>query len=161
MKKIFKLITFLTIAFSTASTAQDSASLTKASGLLMHYHNIKNALVAGDAGSAASNADLFIVTANTIDYKLISEGNIHALLSDATRISETKDLEKQRKYFANFSANMIAIAKVVKFTSAPLYEAYCPMKKAGWLSSEKEIRNPYYGSAMLTCGKVINTIDTE
>ena len=159
MKYLFKLFSLFTITFSTAATAQDSASVTKAGGLLIHYYNIKNALVAGDAGSAASNADLFITRANTIDYKLISEGNIHALLNDATRIAETKDLKKQRQYFASFSANMVAIARVVKFTAEPLYEAWCPMKKAGWLSAEKEIRNPYYGSEMLTCGEIKSTIN--
>jgi hypothetical protein len=161
MKKIFNLIAILVTVFTTTVTAQDSAFNNKAGALLVHYYNLKNALVAGDAGSAASNADLFIRAANTIDYKLIPEGNINALLNDATRISVTKDLKKQRLYFANFSANMIAIAKSVKLTAAPLYEAYCPMKKASWLSAEKEIRNPYYGSAMLTCGKIIETIDPE
>jgi hypothetical protein len=27
-----------------------------------------------------------------------------------------------------------------------------------WLSSEAVIKNPYYGKAMLTCGKVTETI---
>ncbi|MAQ74933.1 MAG: hypothetical protein CL613_01215 [Aquimarina sp.] len=31
------------------------------------------------------------------------------------------------------------------------------MKKAYWLSKEKDIKNPYYGSSMLTCGKVAET----
>ena len=37
------------------------------------------------------------------------------------------------------------------------------MKKAAWLSSEKQIKNPYYGSSMLTCGEVTeNTlVDTS
>jgi hypothetical protein len=35
---------------------------------------------------------------------------------------------------------------------------YCPMKKSNWLSNEKTVKNPYYGSAMLTCGEVTGTI---
>jgi hypothetical protein len=31
------------------------------------------------------------------------------------------------------------------------------MKKAYWLSRGKEIENPYYGSAMLSCGKIVET----
>jgi hypothetical protein len=31
------------------------------------------------------------------------------------------------------------------------------MKKASWLSSEKTIKNPYFGSAMLSCGELTNT----
>jgi hypothetical protein len=53
---------------------------------------------------------------------------------------------------------MIVLAKAVKLSSDPIYEAYCPMKKASWLSSEKVIKNPYYGSAMLTCGSVRDTL---
>ena len=30
---------------------------------------------------------------------------------------------------------------------------------ADWLSSEEEIRNPYFGDKMLTCGLVKTTID--
>jgi hypothetical protein len=161
MKKLFSFISLFVILFSQSAKAQDSAAPKKLNGLLIHYYNIKNSLVAGDAVSAASNAELFINTANTIDYKLISEGNINALLNDATVISESKDLKKQRLVFANFSSNMIAIAKTVTLSPEPVYEAYCPMKKASWLSAEKEIRNPYYGSAMLTCGKVTGTINAK
>ena len=53
---------------------------------------------------------------------------------------------------------MALVAKAVKLTDAPVYKAYCPMKKAYWLSAEKEIKNPYYGSAMLSCGSVMETI---
>ena len=30
--------------------------------------------------------------------------------------------------------------------------AYCPMADKPWLQKDKDIKNPYYGSAMLTCG---------
>jgi hypothetical protein len=32
--------------------------------------------------------------------------------------------------------------------------AYCPMVKRSWLQKGTEIRNPYYGSAMLGCGVI-------
>ena len=157
MKKIILLAVFFTAAFLQKSTAQDSTS--SLSALLQSYYQIKDALVAGNAGMAASKSEEFVKIANTIDYKLISEGNINALLKDAGAISETKDLQKQRVYFANFSTNMVALAKSVKLTSEPAYEMYCPMKKANWLSNEKQVKNPYYGSAMLNCGKVVDTIN--
>ncbi|MFP6646637.1 MAG: hypothetical protein VCF24_24210 [Candidatus Latescibacterota bacterium] len=31
-------------------------------------------------------------------------------------------------------------------------KAYCPMVSAPWLQTEMDLRNPYYGSSMLTCG---------
>ena len=40
-----------------------------------------------------------------------------------------------------------------------VYLEYCPMAKASWLSSEKEISNPYLGNKMLKCGSVKETIN--
>ena len=41
----------------------------------------------------------------------------------------------------------------------PVYYQYCPMKKAYWLSKEEKVINPYFGSAMLTCGEVKQVIE--
>jgi hypothetical protein len=78
-------------------------------------------------------------------------------VQDAGAIATAKDLKKQREVFANLSNNMVAVAKAVKLSVQPVYQQYCPMKKASWLSSEKTIRNPYFGSAMLSCGELTNT----
>ena len=115
-------------------------------------------MVAGNAATASAKAEDFVKTLNSIDYKIISEGNVNALLKDASHISESKDIKHQREHFANFSANMFVVAKAVKLTSEPIYEVYCPMKKAYWLSSDKAIKNPYYGSSMLTCGSIKETL---
>ncbi|MEO5891318.1 MAG: DUF3347 domain-containing protein, partial [Ferruginibacter sp.] len=77
--------------------------------------------------------------------------------SDANNIATGKDLAKQRLAFQTLSDNMITLTKSGKATG-PVYIDYCPMKKAYWLSSEKDIRNPYYGNAMLTCGKITTTL---
>ena len=160
MKKIILVaVAFLITASFQKSAAQDSTQQYQLSQLLSQYYNIKDALVAGNGNLASAKAEEFIKVANTIDYKLISEGNINALLKDATPISESKDIKTQREHFANLSNNMATLAKAMKLTNQPIYQAYCPMKKANWLSSEKEIKNPYYGSAMLTCGKVVETIN--
>jgi hypothetical protein len=146
-----------------ADTATKSTSITEVSQkqlaqLLSSYYNLKNALVTGDATSAASNAGEFLRTVNTIDFKILSEGNVHILAKDAGRISSTKDLTKQRSYFITLSSNMAEVAKGLKLSDQPVYLQYCPMKKAYWLSSEKEISNPYYGSSMLTCGEITATL---
>jgi len=152
------LTVIIIVIVGMRSFAQDSTKQYQLPQLLTYYYNIKNALVAGNANDAALAAASFLKTANSIDYKIISEGNINTLVKEAGTISETKDISKQRTYFANFSTNMAAVAKAIKLTDKPIYYAYCPMKKAYWLSSEKAIKNPYYGSAMLTCGEVAETI---
>src|SRR5215212_3909120 len=160
MKKIIlAAAAFIIVASFQESSAQDSTQQNQLSQLLSQYYNIKDALVAGNGNLASTKAEDFIKVANTIDYKVISEGNINALLKDATPISDTKDIKVQREHFVNLSNNMAILAKAMRLTSQPIYQAYCPMKKANWLSNDKDIKNPYYGSAMLTCGKVVETIN--
>jgi len=160
MKKVFFIIAIFITAFSQKTFAQDSTTQKQSqlSQLLTSYYNIKDALVAGNATSASAGANQFVKTASDINYKVISEGSISALLKDARKISESKDIDRQREIFASFSIDMFALAKAVKLTSQPVYEVYCPMKKAYWLSSEKAIKNPYFGSDMLTCGEVAETL---
>jgi len=158
MKKVFLLVAIAVIALVQNSFAQDNTTQYQLPQLLTYYYNIKNALVADDATAASTNASAFAKLVNSIDYKVISEGNIHTLATEADKIANTKDVKKQRDYFANLSTNMAAVAKAVKLTDQPIYQAYCPMKKATWLSNEKAINNPYYGSSMPTCGQVTATL---
>ena len=158
MKKLFFIVAIAATALIQKSFAQDNTKLYQLPQLLTYYYNIKNALVAGDATAASSSAQAFVKTANSIDYKIISEGNINTLVKDAGKIAKDKDIKNQRAYFANFSTNMAVVAKAVKLTDQPIYQAYCPMKKAYWLTNENTIKNPYFGSAMLTCGSIKETL---
>ncbi len=158
MKKIFLLVAIIATAVAQHSFAQDRTKQYQLPQVLTYYYNIKNALVVDNANDAAIAATSFIRAAKSIDHNILSETNTNMLVKDAGKISDTKDLNKQRSYFASFSTNMAAIAKVVKLTNKPVYYVYCPMKKAYWLSNEKAIKNPFYGSAMLTCGEVSETI---
>lgn len=152
--------TFLLAAllFSTKADAQ-------LSNLLTSYYNIKNALVSSNGNTAAAQADEFVKALKAIDKKSLSEADRKAfeplqekLAFDAEHIAETKDIGHQRDHFQSFSENFYKLAKAVKLSDKPIYQSYCPMKKAYWLSSEAAIKNPYYGSQMLTCGKVSDTI---
>ncbi len=140
MKKIFLIVAILATAYTQKNLAQDTSKQYQVPQLLIFYYNIKNALVVGNANDATIAATAFLKAANSIDYKIISEGNINTLVKDAGKISETTDIKKQRAYFANFSTNVAAVAKAVKLTDKPVYYAWCPMKKTYWLSSEKAIK---------------------
>jgi len=102
---------------------------------------------------------------NNIDVKSLSANDKKAFAAvqdkleyDARHISEVKELAHQREHFANLSKNMYTLAKSAKLSGQPVYEQYCPMKDAYWLSNETAIKNPYYGSSMLTCGTVKDTL---
>ena len=165
MKKVFLFVALIATAFTQKSFAQlvpnyreDTTNQAQLSQLLNAYYQVKNALIEGNSNTAALKAETFLKTANGISNRTIPEGSRNALVKDAGVISESKDIKKQREVFANFSTNIYALAKSLKLTTEPIYYQYCPMKKAYWLSSDKAIKNPYYGSSMLTCGKVTETI---
>lgn len=157
MKKAILSAAVFFAAFLSAK-AQDAVDQSRLSQVLQSYYSVKDALVKGDAGAASAGATAFIKNLNGVSYKLISEGNVNVLLHDAGTIADAKNLNAQRNAFANFSTNMTTVAKALKLSDKPVYIQYCPMKKASWLSREQTIKNPYYGSAMLSCGEVTDTI---
>lgn len=157
MKKIFLFtVLFVTIAAQPLFAQENSKA--EPGQLLSLYYDIKDALVSGNAATASAKAGDFVKVMGGIDAKIVGEANRDALLKDVTVISNSKDLKEQRVSFAPFSDNMIALAKAVKLSTDPVYQQYCPMKKASWLSNQQAIKNPYYGSAMLTCGSVKATL---
>ncbi len=157
MKKFFSLVVMFTTLAMHLSFAQDNSKV-QPTQLLSLYYDIKDALVSGNSITASAKSEDFIKAMNGIDSKIVTEASREVLLKDATAISTTKDLKEQRIRFAPFSDNMIALAKIVKLSAEPIYQQYCPMKKASWLSNQQGIKNPYYGSAMLTCGSVKATL---
>lgn len=157
MKRIFLVVALIAITFIQTSFAQDSTK-SKSSPLLTSYYNLKDALVSSNANTAAASATEFVKAINSLDTAMIKAESRNDLLKDANAISQTKDLNIQRVKFATLSANMFTIAKTVKLSPNPIYQQYCPMKKAAWLSDVKAIKNPYYGNAMLTCGSVKETL---
>ncbi|MDR9373906.1 MAG: efflux RND transporter periplasmic adaptor subunit, partial [Schleiferiaceae bacterium] len=66
-----------------------------------------------------------------------------------------------RGHFVAISAQLAPIIRAAKPVQQPLYLQFCPManqnKGAYWLSRKVEVKNPYYGAAMLTCGEVKET----
>jgi hypothetical protein len=157
MKRLSLALAVLFLAIGNIGIAQDATENTSLSTLLSSYYGIKDALVAGDGATASANAKVFVTLSNKTAEKEIPKATVKRLVSDAQAIAGTRDIKKQRNLFSTFSDDMIAMAKTVKISEEPVYQQYCPMKKASWLSSERAIRNPYYGSAMLTCGKVTTT----
>ena len=156
MKKIFLIVALFATAFVQQSFAQETTK-SQPSAVLTTYYNLKEALVKSNADAAAMSAAELIKAINATDKETIKEESRNALLSDADAISQTKDIKVQREKFATLSANMATLVKSVKLSVDPVYLQYCPMKKASWLSDNKTIKNPYYGSAMLTCGSVKET----
>ena len=151
------MFVLIATAFTQNSFAQDSLK-NQPSQLLTTYYAIKDALVASNATLAASNAVELVKAINSSDQQTLNDAARESLIKDAGAISQSKDIKLQRERFASLSTAMFEVAKGIKLSADPVYQQYCPMKKASWLSRDKAIKNPYYGSAMLTCGSVKTTL---
>ena len=147
MKKLIFTTLFTVLSVLTISAQKNDASITK---LFQNYLNIKNALVSDNSDNASKSADVFLKSASMVDYKVLSEGNFDILRSDATKIAESRSIETQREFFGKLSKNMIWLTKNFKLADQSVFVLYCPMVDASWLSAENDIKNPFYGSSMLT-----------
>ena len=139
--------------YFSGNTFVETSDTSSLSQLLAFYYKIKDALVASNAESAATSAGEFLKAVSNIDMKSLSSSDNAAFMSvsnklsfDARHISESKEISHQREHFKSFSDNFFMLAKKVKLSSQPVYQAYCPMKKAYWLSSDATIKNPYFGN---------------
>ena len=75
------------------------------------------------------------------------------LAKHASAIGNSKDIKAVRENFKELSKPMAMWAGMSKPKGIDV--VYCPMAKASWLQKKGNIRNPYYGQAMLSCGEVI------
>lgn len=120
-----------------------------------HYVHLKDALVASKSDEAKK-------AATELQKSLASLSNSKKATEFASKIAATSDLDDQRKEFSSLSNEMTTLVKASKLSMGAVYLEYCPMANnnegAYWLSNEKQIKNPYFGDAMLKCGSVKETI---
>ena len=128
------------------------------------YFDVKDALIKSDSKLTSAKAATLLtaITAVKMDKLKSNEHTVwmkvvKKLTADAKSISATTDLKKQRETFKSLSKSTYDLIKVSS-PEQPIYKQYCPMADADWLSKEKAVKNPYYGSSMLTCGNVVETI---
>lgn len=119
---------------------------------------LSEAFVASDVSATKEKAEAMLEQLNKVDMSLV-KGAAHmdwmkyskAVSEGLNKILASSDLEAQRKSFSFVNENMYKIIKSYG-VGETVYNQYCPMYKANWLSSKKDIANPYYGSKMLNCG---------
>ena len=133
-----------------------------------NYFVLKDELVKTDGNTASAKAATLLLTINRVEMQTLKteEHNVWMKIvknikEDSEHIADTKDIKHQRDHFVTLSKNIYDLIKVSK-QETPTYYQFCPManngKGANWLSKENTVKNPYYGSMMLNCGKVIETI---
>lgn len=127
------------------------------------YLQLKDALVADNTEEAAKAGEGLVKAFEGFDMSEYEEGQqqeLTEIIEDAKEHAEhitMSDIAHQREHFDILSVDLADMLKITG-SPKPLYQQFCPMynsnKGAIWLSASEEIRNPYFGQSMLTCGEV-------
>ena len=146
----------------TDMNAEAAASIKE---IVNHYLHIKNALAIDNGREAADGAKAMEKAMADMDKSLFSAAQKkvyddieEVLVEHAEHIGKNGDkIEHQRSHFSMMSKDVYDLVKAFG-AGQPIYHDHCPMyddnKGAMWLSEVQEVKNPYFGAKMLTCGTV-------
>lgn len=154
-----------TMSHKDMGSAQNVTPLTN---VFSTYFSIKDALVKSNTSDASTKANEMLKSIKEVDMNKLSTAEhtvwmklMNGITANAENIAKSKDILKQRQSFASLSQNIYDLLKSSK-QGQPFYYMHCPMfndgKGANWISKENTVKNPFYGSQMLSCGKVQETI---
>ncbi|WP_140487154.1 DUF3347 domain-containing protein [Flavobacterium sp. GSA192] len=148
---------------SKMNSAQSSnASINE---VVANYLKLKNNLVNDNSKEAANSGNALVTTIGKVDMNSISKEQMKDYMDiadDAKEhaehiVSNGGDIAHQREHFVMLSKDVNDLIQLFG-TNQKLYQDFCPMaddnKGAIWISETKEIKNPYFGSQMATCGSI-------
>jgi len=149
---------------SDATTQKNGAT----TDIVKGYLEIKNALTKDDQKGAVKGAKALLAAFSTFDMSSLTKSQhmeymeiVEKATEHAKHISETP-IDKQREHFEVLSTDINDLIALVG-TDMTLYEDFCPMANDGkgaiWLSENEEIKNPFFGTKMLSCGKLQKQIN--
>ncbi|MBD0776376.1 efflux RND transporter periplasmic adaptor subunit [Maribacter sp. ANRC-HE7] len=134
------------------------------------YLKMANALARDDSKIVQSESKRVLHNLSLVDMKLVTVKEAHnhwmslanEIRTSATLILNSTDISEQRNHFKHLSSHLINALQLFG-VNEQVYVEFCPMadtnKGAYWLSKNKEVVNPYFGDAMLTCGEVKQIIE--
>lgn len=137
------------------------------------YFNLKYAFVTSEPTIVSQKAKELLQVTEAVQMDKLSHTehiawmSLHANLTIQTKqIVASTDISKQRTFFIELSKNVYTFLKDPSIhiykDKTIIYWQNCPManngKGANWLSKENTIKNPYFGSMMISCGSTLETI---
>jgi Protein of unknown function (DUF3347) len=137
------LVSALMVAFGlTLPSAAPADTLPES--IIEPYLSIHAALTADKIDGIKKDAQSIAAAAKELE-------NGDRIAEPARELSEAANIKAARKAFGTLSEELV---KRVGQSSEQLKIAFCPMAQKPWLQKSTQIRNPYYGSEMLTCGEL-------
>jgi len=134
-----------------AKTMEKAPALDEMAEILSHYFAIRDLLAHDKTDDVATEAKEM---SRRLD-KLIKSLQAIRTASDSLK---AENLKVARQEFGPLSEAMLDYIKKFGF-SGEAYSFRCDMAKESWLQEHDQIGNPYYGSQMYKCGKIIGIIE--
>ncbi len=137
--------------------------------LLTSYLKMKDDFFAADSDKASEQAKGILKNLEKVNMELV-KGDAHMywmkrakiIKEKAKVIADADNIDTQRRAFKPLSETMIEVFKSFGLESETIYVQFCPMfddnQGAFWISTQKQIQNPYYGDLMPTCGDTKDSI---
>ena len=142
MKRVAMFIVLIVGLFATVASAADLPA-----ALVNPYLEVQVKLASDQFGGLQPQAQAIAAAATTLGK------DAEKIVAGAKKLGEAKDIAAARTAFGEVSQALADYAQKTKSGFGPDVKlAYCPMADKPWLQKDKDIKNPYYGSAMLTCG---------
>lgn len=133
--------------------------------LISSYVNLQRALAEDDFMVAKKQLKVIKIKLEKVDMSLFKNDSHNVWMKIYDRVNKNlnlmenaRNIENIRKSFIDLSVTFVTLVDVFGPINKKIYVVNCPMadnnKGADWLSYEKEVKNPYYGKSMLTCGSI-------
>ncbi len=144
---------------------EKNAHLTGEDAIFENYFAIHSALAADSMDGVSAKAMAMAKAVEGKHGEAMKGGHshgagMHVLMNGIVRaaksLSEQKDIDSAREKFGKLSEKMIEYQeKLGDKGNSKAHVFVCDMAKKSWLQKDDDLRNPYYGAKMLTCGRKI------
>jgi Cu(I)/Ag(I) efflux system membrane fusion protein len=149
---VFAAIVAPAASFAAEEKMADAALMEPVKSVYDHYLAIQRELAKDSLKGVDEHASAIAKAVRGDEMKMLPPD----VAKQADGLAKTTDLKAARQAFKPLSASLVKYLADNKAGKGVYHEAYCPMAKASWLQTEKEVRNPYYGKSMLDCGTLKN-----
>ena len=146
---------YLGLPYHPKETAINPARLALLQTAIRAYLPVSEALALDNAAAATAHRESLVRAMNQLGANDAAEA-----------FAAAEGLDSLRQAFEPISAYLIVVIRTDGLDQlGNVYVVHCPMafdsKGGDWLSNRPEVRNPYFGSGMFSCGTVVENLSFD
>jgi copper chaperone CopZ len=154
---------------SSSNQSENNQTQNQLNKVFDSYFKLKDGFVQADKTVISKQTEQLKQAVSTVEMEKLSHKThlvwmdvLNKLEKITSQLSQEKNIDKQRELFAQLSEPLYKLTKVAELKYTVYYQN-CPMYKGGanWLSKDSDIKNPFYGSMMLTCGNTVEELKNK